>query len=155
MGAAPASDVCRQPGFSGKRAPSPAISRPPCRGDSDRALRLRRSFLEFGETRRSLGSFFTRLRPYESTVSGQKEPHYLLEERGLKLKVPNARVLSCGGHLDALGHRVERAGIEPLRRSVKRLAATVARESRRARGERGAVDVRRSAAASIGSMFLA
>ncbi len=52
---------------------------------------------------------------------------WLERERGLRLKAPNARILSCHGHLDALGQRLTREGIAPLpRRSLRRLTAGVA-----------------------------
>ncbi len=36
------------------------------------------------------------------------------EHRRLRLKHPQARILSCRGHLDALGYRLTRGGIEAL-----------------------------------------
>ncbi len=64
---------------------------------------------------------------------------WLWHERGLKLKHPEARVLSCAGHLDALGQRITRAGIGPLPRALRRLARAAAAEvERRGRGRRPA-----------------
>lgn len=88
------------------------------------------------------------LRAWRAEVAG-----YLARERDLRLKRPGAPVLSCRGHLDALGHRVERAGIAPRRRALRRLAATAARESRRRWPREGGLDVIRSVAGSIGGML--
>jgi hypothetical protein len=41
-------------------------------------------------------------------------------ERGLRLKHPEARVLSCAAHLDALGMRITRDVARPLPRSATR-----------------------------------
>ena len=46
---------------------------------------------------------------------------WLLAERGLRLKHPQARILSCHGHLDALGYRIRRTGITCLQRPLRRL----------------------------------
>lgn len=68
---------------------------------------------------------------------------WLMEHRGLRLKHPNARVLSCHGHLDALGHRVARSAIRPRERALRRMAA-------RARGGRRGTELARSVASSAG-----
>ncbi|HEY2294031.1 MAG TPA: reverse transcriptase domain-containing protein [Thermoanaerobaculia bacterium] len=46
---------------------------------------------------------------------------FLHEERGLRLKHPDARILSSRGHLDALGFRITREGIEALPRALARV----------------------------------
>ncbi|MCB9788214.1 MAG: hypothetical protein H6744_16145 [Deltaproteobacteria bacterium] len=72
---------------------------------------------------------------------------WLASERGLRLKHPEARVLSCRGHLDALGKRITRDGVAPLPRTVRRLAR---RAGAHARGERGLPNLERSMASSVG-----
>lgn len=71
---------------------------------------------------------------------------WLWRERGLRLKHPHARVLSCAGSLNVLGYRVRRDGFTALgrvhRRMRRRLAATLD-------GREGA-EQRRSIAASAG-----
>lgn len=53
---------------------------------------------------------------------------WLAEERRLRLKYPNARIVSCCGHLDALGYRVRRDGIAPLpRKPLVRLQKRIRR----------------------------
>jgi hypothetical protein len=46
---------------------------------------------------------------------------WLVTERGLRLKHPQARILSCRGHLDALGYRITRGGVEARPRALRRL----------------------------------
>jgi hypothetical protein len=75
----------------------------------------------------------------------------LFEERGLRLKHPQARVISCQGHLDALGYGITREGItalppRALTRLRRRVAAEMARPSHRPRQ----VDLERSIASSAG-----
>lgn len=48
---------------------------------------------------------------------------WLWTERRLKLKHPDAPVLSCAGHLDALGYRLRRDRAEPLPRAERRFRA--------------------------------
>ncbi|MCA9542480.1 MAG: hypothetical protein KC620_26465, partial [Myxococcales bacterium] len=48
---------------------------------------------------------------------------WLAAERGLRLKHPEARILSCGGHLNFIGHRISRDGHRPLGKARRRLAA--------------------------------
>ena len=48
-----------------------------------------------------------------------------MERRSLRLKHPEARVSSCHGHLDALGMRITRTGIEPRKRAYQRLERQV------------------------------
>ena len=58
------------------------------------------------------------LRAWRSEIGG-----WLFQERGLRLKHPNARILSCYGHMDALGHRIRRGAIEVLPGAWKRMQA--------------------------------
>lgn len=75
---------------------------------------------------------------------------WLRAERGLRLKHPEARVLSCRGHLDALGYRITRDGVEALPRALSRLKARVAEEAAGSGGESERIDLARSIAASAG-----
>lgn len=59
---------------------------------------------------------------------------WLERERGLRLKHPAAPVLSCGGHLDALGYRIDRAGWRARPRALRRLRRRIAAGGRRAPG---------------------
>ncbi len=72
---------------------------------------------------------------------------WLADARGLRLKHPEARILSCGGTLNALGHRIRREGWQALPRARRRFV-------RRARGvvlEAGRpVDVQAAVAAAVG-----
>ncbi len=77
---------------------------------------------------------------------------WLKTRRGLRLKHPQARVLSCRGSLNALGHRIRRQGVEPLPRALNRLARRAAREARWGRG-RARPDFGDSAAASVGGLL--
>jgi hypothetical protein len=77
---------------------------------------------------------------------------FLAESRHLELKYPHARVLSCRGHLDALGHRVTREGLGALPAARARLRRRV-REHLRGEGAAHRVDLRRSLAASAGVML--
>lgn len=72
---------------------------------------------------------------------------WLWRERRVLLNSLEARVLARGGHLDALGHRIRRSGIEPLRRSI----------AREVRGDRHgrAVDLRASIESRLGGIFFA
>lgn len=74
---------------------------------------------------------------------------WLAAERGLRLKHPAAPILSCHGHLDALGYRLSRAGVQAHPRALRRLRRRVAAELARRRG-RARVDLARSIAASAG-----
>ncbi len=73
---------------------------------------------------------------------------WLAAERGLRLKHPQARILSCRGHVDALGYRITRDGVEArpraLRRLRRRVETTVLGRSRRG------FDLERSIASSAG-----
>ncbi len=73
--------------------------------------------------------------------------HWLSVQRGLRLKHPDARILSCSGHLDALGHRIRRDGIQPLPRTLRRLRTRVGAH---VRGTRLRVDIERSVASTVG-----
>ena len=70
--------------------------------------------------------------------------------RNLALKHPQARILSCRGHMDALGYRITREDISPLpgvrRRMRRRLAGYVT-------GEGDREGLRRSLASSV-AVFL-
>ncbi len=74
---------------------------------------------------------------------------WLAQERGLRLKHPDARVRSCAGHLDGLGHRITRVGVAPLPRARRRLRARVAASLR---GDQR-VDIERSIASSVGILM--
>lgn len=74
---------------------------------------------------------------------------WLQEERGLRLKHPDAPILSCAGHLDALGVRVRRASREALPRARRRFLARLRAEVLRPKGARR-VNFRRCVAASVG-----
>ncbi len=75
---------------------------------------------------------------------------WLAEERGLRLKHPEARILSCRGHLDALGHRVERGGASALPRAYGRLRRRVAAEATMHRRSKRWPNFERSMAATAG-----
>ncbi len=76
---------------------------------------------------------------------------WLRDRRGLRLKHPEARILSCRGHLDALGYRVRRGGVTALPRGLRRFQRRVALEFE---GKGTGIDFERSVAASVGvAMF--
>jgi len=52
---------------------------------------------------------------------------WLATERGLRLKHPEARVLACAGHINALGYRITRAQRRALPRATNRLRERVQR----------------------------
>ncbi len=60
---------------------------------------------------------------------------WLCHERRLRLKHQQARVLSCREHLDALGYRITRGGLQapsrPLRRLQRRVGAEIPRPAAR------------------------
>lgn len=62
------------------------------------------------------------MRRYRSEVSG-----WLSEHRHLRLKHPEARILSCRGHFDALGHRIRRHDASPLPRARRRFQRMLVR----------------------------
>ncbi len=79
---------------------------------------------------------------------------WLDRERGLILKRPEARVLSCHGHLDALGHCIRRDGLEPRTRALSRMQARARAAVHRVPGREPHVDIGRSVAATAGlAMF--
>lgn len=78
---------------------------------------------------------------------------WLLEHRQLRLKHPNARILSCHGHLDALGHRIRRSDIEPLPRALRRFRHTLA-QALDPLGRPPRLDLDRSIAASVGVLLV-
>jgi retron-type reverse transcriptase len=79
---------------------------------------------------------------------------WLHDERGLRLKHPAARVLSCRGHLDGLGYRMRRDGICVRGRVLRRIGRRVARALHGNRGRRVDPAFQRSLAASVGvAMF--
>lgn len=77
---------------------------------------------------------------------------WLASERGLRLKHPRARILSCRGSLDALGYRLRREGPEALARPLRRLARRAAVQARPGRRP-GRTDFVRSAASSVGVLL--
>ncbi len=81
------------------------------------------------------------LRGWRSRVA-----EWLAEERGLRLKHPRARVLSCAGHLHAVGHRLACDGQQVRRKVQRRLRARVAEAAPGADGP----DVARSLASRVG-----
>jgi RNA-directed DNA polymerase len=95
-------------------------------------------FFLFGERR-------VDVRGWRAAVGG-----WLAEERNLLLKHPRARVLSCHGHLDALGYRVTRRGWEALPRALRRFRRRVAAEATGRGGPGRRPDIRRSAASTAG-----
>ncbi len=85
------------------------------------------------------------LRTWRHEIAG-----WLFRKRGLRLKHPQARVLSCRGHLDALGCRVTRNGLRALARPLRRLQRRVAAEVTRPDGRPTTVDFGRSVASTAG-----
>jgi hypothetical protein len=78
---------------------------------------------------------------------------WLYRERHLKLKHPEARILSCQGHLDALGYRVTRQGVRALPRARLRLRRRLARELARPPWRCASLDIERSIASSAGVLL--
>lgn len=85
-----------------------------------------------------------RLRAWRSEIA-----EWLAHERGLRLKHPKARILSCHGHLDALGYRITRGGVEARPRALARLRRRVAAEMRVGQTSKRP-DFRRSVASTAG-----
>ena len=75
---------------------------------------------------------------------------WLLEQRHLRLKYPQARVLSCAGRLDALGHRLTRQDIEASGRAWRCFARRIRVELRAPRHRDRRRHLERSVAASVG-----
>ena len=69
---------------------------------------------------------------------------WLGEHRGLRLKAPDARVVSCTGHLDFLGYRIRRESHEALPRALRRARGRVAASLH----GRGPADLERSLAST-------
>lgn len=78
---------------------------------------------------------------------------WLYEQRHLRLKHPQARILSCRGHLDALGHRIRRDHVEALPRASRRFARTLA-QALDPFGRPPRLDLNRSIAASLGVLLV-
>ncbi len=83
----------------------------------------------------------------------QATADWLFTRRRLKLKYPNARILSCRGHLDALGHRIRRDDIEALPRAGRKFQRTLA-QVLDPLGRPPRLDLDRSIAASVGVMLV-
>ncbi len=77
---------------------------------------------------------------------------WLMDHRQLRLKHPNARILSCHGHLDALGHRIRRHDIEALPRSLRRFRHTLA-QALDPLGRPPRLDLEHSITASVGALL--
>ncbi|MBK8979851.1 MAG: RNA-directed DNA polymerase [Planctomycetes bacterium] len=77
---------------------------------------------------------------------------WLLRERRQRWKHPQARVLSCAAHLDGLGFRIRRDGVEPLPAARRRVEARLRAQIR----DPGlsVARVRRSVAAALGHQFV-
>jgi len=75
---------------------------------------------------------------------------WLKDERDLRLKHPDAPILSGAGTLDGLGARITREGIAPGPKALRRLRKRV-RERLRRRGDAAAF--RRSVVSSVGGML--
>jgi len=88
--------------------------------------------------------FGNRRRDLERWREGSRE--WLWQERGLCLKHPNAGILPCHGHLDALGYRIERGSLRCRPRALRRLRQRAALQLAGAPGP----DFERSVASSVG-----
>lgn len=85
------------------------------------------------------------MRRWRSEVGG-----WLQDERHLRLKHPQARILSCRGHLDALGYRIRRDGRQARERVLERLRRRVAAEVAGSSTCPHRPEIERSVAASAG-----
>ena len=94
------------------------------------------------------GSHRRDLRSWRQAVA-----EWLIEQRHLRLKHPQARILSCRGHLDGLGHRIRREDIEALPRTSRRFRRTLA-QALDPFGRPPCLDLDRSIAASLGVMLV-
>jgi hypothetical protein len=65
---------------------------------------------------------------------------YLSERLDLRLKHPDARILAGAGHLDALGFRICRTGIEPLPAAWRRLRGRIGEHCRAERPDRAELE---------------
>jgi len=98
----------------------------------------------FGDRRADLRAWRARIRDW------------LQRERALRLKHPGAPVLSCHDHLDALGYRVTREGLQSRPRARQRLGRRVAVDlaaARAGRRRRGRPDLERSVASSVAAIL--
>lgn len=93
----------------------------------------------FGDSRRELRQWREQVRAY------------LANELDLRLKHEGAPILSCRGHLDALGMRLRRGWVEPLPVTWRRLRRCVGDYVRY--GRPGLAALERSLAARAGAMF--
>lgn len=78
---------------------------------------------------------------------------WLAAERDLRLKHPNAPVLPCAGHLDALGARIRRQAIEPLPEAFARLRACLWEWARGRHRNAPREGMQRALASRLGGMF--
>ncbi len=101
-------------------------------------LRYLDDFFCFGATRGELRSWRGSIRDW------------LAEERDLRLKHPEAPVLSCRSRLDALGYQISREGIHARPRALHRLRKRLTTEIDRPPGRAPYVDIERSIASSAG-----
>ena len=67
------------------------------------------------------------------------------------MKHPSARILSCAGHLDALGWRIRREGLEALPAILRRIRRRV---SEHLHGELGLESPRHPMMATLGQGFV-
>lgn len=74
---------------------------------------------------------------------------WLAEHRDLRLKHPDAPLVSCSGTLHGLGHAIRRSGVEPLPRARRRLALRLAQ----ALADGGTRALGRSVAARLGVLL--
>lgn len=88
------------------------------------------------------------LRAWREQIAG-----YLGERLELRLKRPDAPVLSCRGTLDGLGARVDRRGIRPLPGAWRRLGARLGAFVRGHRGTGSNEALQRSLAGGCGHLF--
>lgn len=102
-----------------------------------RAMRYCDDLVLFGDRRADL-------RAWRAAVG-----EWLGRERGMRLKHPAARILSCAGHIDALGYRITRDDRRVLPRTRRRLTA---RATAMLEG-RARVDPQRAFAGSAGVML--
>ena len=78
---------------------------------------------------------------------------WLFDHRGLRLKHPEARILSCRGTLNALGYRIRREDVEALPRAARRFQRTLAR-ALDPFGRPPRLDLDRSIASSVGVLLV-
>lgn len=96
----------------------------------------------------AFGNALSDLRGWRAAIGS-----WLEGERHLRLKVPGARVLSCRGHLDALGYPLTRDEIRPLPRAFSSLEARARRACDVRVPRRRPLDVRASIASSVGHVL--